>query len=154
MALELDPNTIFNGVVTSVVVLSGVWALGHVRTRLTLLNNRLSLNLSRAELAKVRELSGSSERLQSFLLSQLMACFSILGIAMMYVPVSFMEGGTKWIVPGFGVLGLAIYSCGVYAIGMLVRVRRGEAYLNRQQLKISSLEARLSGRTPPEVSQG
>lgn len=38
------------------------------------------------------------------------------------------------------ILGLAIYTCAVYAIGIIIRVKKGGTYVQRQEANIAVLE--------------
>ncbi|WP_058363002.1 hypothetical protein [Xanthomonas translucens] len=144
--LHLDANNIFNGIVLALIVWSGTWALGWAKTRLGLMNDRISLRILRAELNKVLDLQREPGKVAAFLLTQLLCCFGILGIGMTYAPIAFMDGGAKWVGPGLAILGLAIYTCAVYAIGILIRLKKGAKYVQRQEAKIVALEERLERR--------
>ncbi|WP_313247182.1 hypothetical protein [Stenotrophomonas rhizophila] len=78
-----------------------------------------------------------------FLLVQVLCCFGILGVAIMLTLFAFMTGGTKWVAPGLGLLGFSIYGCVIYPLGMLIRLRKGDAYIERQRARIELAEKRL-----------
>jgi hypothetical protein len=59
-----------------------------------------------------------------------------------YGNVSFWTGA-KWIAPGLGVLAFLIYGCVIYPLGMLIRLRKGDAYIERQRARIELAEKRL-----------
>ncbi|KGP21861.2 hypothetical protein NY65_20650 [Xanthomonas phaseoli pv. phaseoli] len=128
-----------------VVVLAagGSWALGRAWGRLGLLSDRLNLKILRAELRKVVELQGDPAKTAVFLLTQVLFCFAIMGIGAAYAPLTFFEGGMKWFVPVLAFLGLLIYGCAIYAIGILVRLRKGDPYVQRQEARIAAVEERL-----------
>lgn len=144
--LHLDANSVFNGIIVALLLGGGGWALGWARMRLGLMNDRISLKILRAELNKVLSLQKDPGRVATFLLTQLLCCFGILGIGMAYAPIAFMDGGAKWIGPALAIFGLSIYTCAVYAIGILIRLRKGGDYVRRQEAKIAVLENRLEQR--------
>lgn len=69
-----------------------------------------------------------------------------MGVGAAYAPLAFFEGGMKWFVVVLAVLGLSIYGCAIYAVGILVRLRKGPAYVHRQEARIAAVEEKL-GRT-------
>lgn len=144
--LHLDANSIFNGIVVVVFAAGGSWALGQAWGRLGLLSNRLSLKILRAELRKVVELQGDPAKIAVFLLTQVLFCLAIMGVGAVYAPLAFFEGGMKWFVAILAVLGLSVYGCAIYAVGILIRLRKGAAYVQRQEARIAAVEEKL-GRT-------
>ncbi|MDV0439833.1 MULTISPECIES: hypothetical protein [Xanthomonas] len=144
--LHFDANGIFNGIVVALLLGGGGWALGWARMRLGLMNDRISLKILRAELNKVLGLQQNPGKVAEFLLTQLLCCFGILGIGMAYAPMAFMDGGAKVIGPILAILGLGIYTCVVYAIGIIIRLKKGAKYVQRQEAKVAVLEERLERR--------
>ncbi len=144
--LHLDANNIVNGIVLALIVGGGSWAVGWAKSRLGLMNDRVSLRIYRAELNKVLGLLQDPSKVATFLLTQLLCCFGILGIGTACAPIAFMDGGARWIGPALAIVGLAIYTCAVYAIGILVRIKKGASYVQSQEAKIIALEARLERR--------
>ncbi|MFA4227907.1 hypothetical protein P2C08_17025 [Xanthomonas perforans] len=132
-------QAVIGGVVASTVIYLARWAYG----KAIFWNDRVSLAINRAEIRKIEYLGQDKFHATQFLLIQVLCCFGILGIAIMLAPLAFMTGGAKWIVPGLGLLGLSIYGCVVYPLGMIVRLRKGEAYIKRQQALIEKAERRL-----------
>ncbi len=132
-------KAVIGGVVASPVIYLAHWACG----KAIFWNDRLGLAINRAEIRKIEYLGQDKFHVTQFLLIQVLCCFGILGIAIMLAPLAFMTGGAKWIVPGLGLLGLSIYGCVVYPLGMIVRLRKGEAYIKRQQALIEKAERRL-----------
>ncbi|MCW0390820.1 hypothetical protein NB690_001394 [Xanthomonas sacchari] len=65
---------------------------------------------------------------------------------MAYAPMAFMDGGAKVIGPILAILGLGIYTCVVYAIGIIIRLKKGAKYVQRQEAKVAVLEERLERR--------
>ncbi|MBB5876145.1 hypothetical protein [Xanthomonas sp. 3498] len=144
--LHLDANSVFNGIIVALLLGGGGWALGWARMRLGLMNDRITLKIHRAELNKVLNLQRDSAKVAAFLLTQILFCFAILGVAMAYSTIAFMDGGAKWMAPVVSILGLAIYTCAVYAIGIIIRVKKGAKYVQRQEAKIAALEEGLERR--------
>ncbi|MEA9753713.1 hypothetical protein VDG64_00720 [Xanthomonas campestris pv. raphani] len=144
--LHLDANSIFNGIVVVLLAAGGSWALGRAWGRLGLLSDRMNLKILRAELGKVMDLQGDSSKIAVFLLTQVLFCLAIMGVGAAYAPLAFFEGGMKWFVAVLAVLGLSIYGCAIYAVGILVRLRKGPAYVQRQEARIAAVEEKL-GRT-------
>ncbi len=141
--IVFDGSSIFNGVVSSIVTMVALWALGWARTRLGLLNDRMTLRLYRAELEKVEALMRNPSQVTVFLLTYVVICFAMLGIGIAYAPVAFMDGGAKWVGPFLAVMGLAIYACAVYPLGILYRLKKGDAYLEKQRGRVEILERKL-----------
>ncbi|MFA1261861.1 hypothetical protein ACDI97_10655 [Xanthomonas axonopodis pv. fascicularis] len=133
-------QAVIGGVLASTVIYLARWAYG----KAIFWNDRVGLAINRAELRKIEQFGQDKFHVMQFLLIQLLCCFGILGIAIMLAPLAFMTDGAKWIVPGLGLLGLSIYGCVVYPLGMIVRLRKGEAYIKRQQALIEKAEHRLS----------
>lgn len=151
LGISFDGNSIFNGVVGSVAAMLTVWAVRWAGMRLGLLNDRLTLRIHRAELAKVEALARNPAQTAVFLLTCVVICLGILGIGLAYAPIAFMDGGAKWIAPFLAVIGLAVYACAIYPLGILNRLKKGEAYLAKQRVKIERLERRMenkAGETP------
>ncbi|MEF2242108.1 hypothetical protein [Xanthomonas arboricola] len=144
--LNLDANSIFNGIVVVVLAAGGSWALGRAWGRLGLLSDRMNLKILRAELGKVVDLQEDPSKTAVFLLTQVLFCLAIMGVGAAYAPLAFFEGGMKWFVVVLAVLGLSIYGCAIYAVGILVRLRKGPAYVHRQEARIAAVEEKL-GRT-------
>lgn len=144
--LHLDANSIFNGIVVVLLAAGGSWALGRAWGRLGLLSDRMNLKILRAELGKVVDLQGDSSKTAVFLLTQVLFCLAIMGVGAAYAPLAFFEGGMRWFVAVLAVLGLSIYGCAIYAVGILVRLRKGPAYVQRQEARIAAVEEKL-GRT-------
>lgn len=132
-------QAVIGGVVASTVIYLARWAYG----KAIFWNDRIGLAINRAELRKIEHLGQDKFHVMQFLLIQVLCCFGILGIAIMLAPLAFMTDGAKWIVPGLGLLGLSIYGCVVYPLGMIVRLRKGEAYIKRQQALIEKSERSL-----------
>ncbi|WP_258079675.1 hypothetical protein [Xanthomonas arboricola] len=141
--LHLDANSIFNGIVVVVLAAGGSWALGRAWGQLGLLSDRLNLKILRAELRKVVELQGDTAKIAVFLLTQVLFCLAIMGIGAAYAPLAFFEGGMRWFVAVLACLGLSIYGCAIYAIGILVRLRKGAAYVQRQEARIATVEKKI-----------
>ncbi|KGR48734.1 hypothetical protein OC00_20845 [Xanthomonas vasicola] len=110
------------------------------------MSDRLNLKILRAELKKVVELQADPAKTAVFLLTQVLFCLAIMGIGAAYAPLAFFQGGMRWFVPVLACLGLSIYGCAIYAIGILVRLRKGAAYVQRQEARIAAVEEKL-GRT-------
>ncbi|MGV7196894.1 MULTISPECIES: hypothetical protein [unclassified Xanthomonas] len=144
--LHLDANSIFNGILVVVLATGGSWTLGWAWGRLGLLSDRMNLKILRAELRKVVELQGNPAKTAVFLLEQVLFCLAIIGIGAAYAALAFFDGGMKWVVPGLAFLSLSIYGFAIYAIGILVRLRKGPAYVQRQEARIAAVEEKL-GRT-------
>lgn len=108
-----------------------------------MLSDRLSLRIYRAELAKVEALMKDPSQVTVFLLTSVLICFAILGVALAYAPIAFMDGGAKLIGPLLTMMCLAIYTCAIYPLGILHRLKKGEAYLVKQREKIEALERKL-----------
>ncbi|WP_230620380.1 hypothetical protein [Xanthomonas arboricola] len=144
--LHLDANSIFNGILVVVLAAGGSWALGRAWGRLGLLSDRMNLKILRAELGKVVDLQEDPSKTAVFLLTQVLFCLAIMGVGAAYAPLAFFEGGMKWFVVVLAVLGLSIYGCAIYAVGILVRLRKGPAYVHRQEARIAAVEEKL-GRT-------
>lgn len=142
--IYFDVNAIFNGVVGSVALLIAAWALGWTRARLGLLSDRMTLRLYRSEFEQVERLMADPMQLAIFLLTYLLICFALLGLGVGYAPIAFMDDGAKWIGPVLACLGLAIYGCSVYTLGIIYRVKKGERYLGKQREKIAGLEKKLT----------
>jgi len=144
----------FNSVLASIAAAATWWALGWARTRAGLLSNRMTLRLYRAELERVETLKRDPSQVAVFLLTWLVICFAMLGIGIAYAPIAFMDGGAKWIGPFLTMMGLAIYTCAVYALGILHRLRKGEAYLEKQRGRIDALQRKLGEEpsSPPEAN--
>jgi hypothetical protein len=142
--IYFDANAIFNGVVGSVALLIAAWALGWTRARLGLLSDRMTLRLYQSEVKQVERLMADPMQLAIFLLTYLLICFALLGLGVGYAPIAFLDDGTKWIGPVLACLGLAVYACSVYTLGIIYRVKKGERYLGKQREKIEALEKRLS----------
>ncbi|MCS3748836.1 hypothetical protein FHY18_004482 [Xanthomonas arboricola] len=132
-------QAVIGGVVASAVIYLARWAYG----KAIFWNDRISLVINRAELRKIEHLGQDKFHIVQFLLIQVLCCFGILGIAIMLAPLAFMTDGAKWIVPGLGLLGLSIYGCVIYPLGMMVRLRKGAAYIDRQRSLIERTERRL-----------
>ncbi|ATS51222.1 hypothetical protein XAP3CFBP6996_008145 [Xanthomonas citri pv. fuscans CFBP 6996] len=132
-------QAVIGGVVASTVIYLARWAYG----KAIFWNDRISLAINRAELRKIERLGQDKLHVMQFLLIQVLCCFGILGIAIMLAPLAFMADGAKWIVPGLGLLGLSIYGCVIYPLGMIARLRKGEGYITRQKALIDRTERRL-----------
>lgn len=132
-------QAVIGGVVASIVIFLARWACGKV----SFWNEQMGLAINRAELRKIEQLSADRLNVLQFLLIQVLCCFGILGIAIMLTLFAFMTGGAKWIAPGLGVLGFSIYGCVIYPLGMLIRLRKGDAYIERQRARIELAEKRL-----------
>ena len=145
--IGFDGNSIFNGVVASIAATVTWWALSWARTRVGLLSDRMTLRLYRAELERVEALRRDPSQVAVFLLTWLVICFAMLGIGIAYAPIAFMDGGAKWIGPFLTVIGFAIYTCAAYVLGILYRLRKGEAYSEKQQAKIDALQQKLGKQT-------
>jgi hypothetical protein len=119
-----------------------------------LLNDRLSLGIHRAELAKVEALLKGPSHVTIFLLTNVLICFAVLGAGLAYAPIAFMDGGAKWAGALLTVMSLAIYSCAVYTLGILYRLKKGETYLVKQREKVAALERKLEQKSasPSDVS--
>lgn len=141
--IQFDGNSIFNGMIASIATLVTVWALGWARARLGLLNDRMTLWLLRAELERVEALAKEPSKVGAFLLTHVVICLAILGVCIAYAPIAFIDGGSKWIGPFLTVMGLAIYICAVYSLGILYRLKKGEAYLEKQREKVGILGKKL-----------
>lgn len=70
--LNLDANSIFNGIVVVVLAAGGSWALGRAWGRLGLLSDRMNLKILRAELGKVVDLQEDPSKTAVFLLTQVL----------------------------------------------------------------------------------
>lgn len=149
--LGFDGNAVFNGVLASAAFAVTWWAVGKARTRVGLMNDRLSLRILRWELRKVETVLLGPTHTAAFLMAHAIVCFALLGVGVAFAPIAFMEGGEKWIGPGLAVVGLTIYCCAIYPLGILFRASKGEPYLSAQRSKIVALEKKL-GRI--EVEQG
>lgn len=149
-----DGTSFFNSVLASIALAITWWALSWARTRVGLLNDRMTLRLYRAELERVEALKRDPSQVAVFLLTWLVICFAMLGIGIAYAPIAFMDGGAKWIGPFLAVVGLAIYTCAVYVLGILHRLKKGDAYLEKQRGKIDALQQKLGEQpsSPPEAN--
>jgi hypothetical protein len=132
-------QAVIGGIVASTVIYLARWAYG----KASFWNDRVSLAINRAEIRKIEYLGKDKLHVAEFLLIQVLCCFGILAIALMLTPLAFMTGGAKWIVPSLGLLSLAIYGCVIYPLGMIVRLRKGAAYIERQRSLIERTERRL-----------
>lgn len=149
-----DGTSFFNSVLASIALAITWWALSWARTRVGLLNDRMTLRLYRAELERVEALKRDPSQVAVFLLTWLVICFAMLGIGIAYAPIAFMDGGAKWIGPFLAVVGLVIYTCAVYVLGILHRLKKGDAYLEKQRGKIDALQQKLGEQpsSPPEAN--
>ncbi|KLC00624.1 hypothetical protein TB9_10080 [Xanthomonas perforans] len=132
-------QAVIGGIAASMVIHLARWAYG----KAIFWNDRVGLAINRAELRKIERLGQDKFHVMQFLLVQVLCCFGILGIAIMLAPLAFMTDGAKWIAPGLGLLGLSIYGCVIYPLGMIVRLRKGAAYIERQRSLIERTERRL-----------
>lgn len=132
-------KAVIGGVVASPVIYLAHWACG----KAIFWNDRLGLAINRAEIRKIEHLGKDKLHVVEFLLIQGLCCFGILSVALMLTPLAFMTGGVKLIVPGLGLLGLALYGSVIYPLGMIVRLRKGAAYIERQRSLIERTERRL-----------
>jgi len=120
------------GLVTAVAISLARWAYGLAG----FWNERLGLTLNRAELKKVQHLASDQRILVEFLLTQVLWCICYLAVAAMVAPLAYTTGGQHWLGVVVSALGLLIYCCVIYPLGMVVRVRKGDAYISRQKLRI------------------
>lgn len=152
--IAFDGNAIFNGMVGTIAIGVSVWAARWAGTRLGLLNDRLSLRVYRAELAKVEALVKGPSHVTIFLLANVLICFAILGAGLAYAPIAFMGGGAKWAGAFLTVMSLAIYTCAIYTLGILYRLKKGETYLIKQREKVAVLERKLKQKpaSPSDVN--
>lgn len=152
--IGFDGTSFFNSVLASIALAVTWWALSWARTKVGLLNDRMTLRLYCAELERVEALRRDPSQVAVFLLTWVVICFAMLGIGIAYAPIAFMDGGAKWVGPFLAVVGLAIYTCAVYVLGILHRLKKGDAYLEKQRGKIDALQRKLGelASSPPEAS--
>ena len=144
--MALDVNSIFNSMVGTVALTFTVWAARLTGIKFSLLSGRLSLKIYRKELAIVEDLIKNPPQVMVFLLTIILVCLAILGVGLAYAPIAFMDGGAKWVGPPLTIMSLALYACAIYPLGILHRVKKGEAYLVKQRGKIEELERKLEAK--------
>ncbi|MEB1941282.1 MULTISPECIES: hypothetical protein [Xanthomonas] len=139
MGMPFDVSDVVGSLVAAVVLIVAKWAFD----KLSFWDEKIGLMINRAELRKVELLRADPVHITHFLLLQGIYCFGALAIGLMLLPLAFMDGGMKLLTPGLWCVGLVIYFCVVFPAGMMVRVRKGDAYIKRQQERIARAEKRL-----------
>lgn len=119
-------------VISSIVTSLAKWAYA----KAGFWNEKLGLAMNRAELRKVRHLALDKSNLVQFLLTQLLWCFCFLAIALMFAPLAYATGGLPWLGAVVTLGALAIYGCVIFPLGMVVRLRKGDSYIQRQMARI------------------
>lgn len=120
------------GLVTTVIVFLARWGYD----KAGFWNERLGLALNRAELRKVRHLASDRLNVIEFLLIQVLWCFGILAIAALIAPLAYATGGQHWMGVVVVTAAFIIYGCVVFPLGIIVRLRKGDEYIRRQELRI------------------
>ncbi|UXB37592.1 hypothetical protein [Stenotrophomonas maltophilia] len=119
-------------VISSIVTSLAKWAYA----KAGFWNEKLGLAMNRAELRKVQHLASDRSNLLQFLLTQLLWCFCFLAIAAMVAPLAYATGGLHWLGVVVTIGALAIYGCVIFPLGMIVRIRKGDSYIQRQIARI------------------
>ncbi|ASE52676.1 TPA: hypothetical protein UOC34_001046 [Stenotrophomonas maltophilia] len=119
-------------VISSIVTSLAKWAYA----KAGFWNEKLGLAMNRAELRKVQHLALEKSNLLQFLLTQLLWCFCFLAIALMFAPLAYATGGLPWLGAVVTLGALAIYGCVIFPLGMVVRLRKGDSYIQRQMARI------------------
>lgn len=119
-------------VISSIVTSLAKWAYA----KAGFWNEKLGLAMNRAELRKVQHLASEKSNLVQFLLTQLLWCFCFLAIALMFAPLAYATGGLPWLGAVVILGALAIYGCVIFPLGMVVRLRKGDSYIQRQMARI------------------
>ncbi|UHH09668.1 hypothetical protein LU699_15610 [Luteimonas fraxinea] len=141
-----DFKDVLNTVLAGIFVASLSWAFGWVRLRVGMFNDRISLRILRGELDCVLELKRNPSGVGVLLGRQALICFAILGISIVYAPMAVIENGGRYVLPFVAVLGMSLYACAIYPLGILNRLSKGNAFVERQRARIELIEARIASR--------
>ncbi|AHG43570.1 hypothetical protein N018_12140 [Pseudomonas syringae CC1557] len=139
MGIPFDVSDVAASLVATIVLIVAKWAFDQV----SFLDKKFGLLVNRAELRKIEWLRSDPTNLTHFLLIQGLYCFGAIAMGFLLLPLAFMNGGMKLLVPCLLCVGFAMYFCVVFPLGMLVRLRKGDAYVKRQQECIAQAEKHL-----------